>query len=412
MTSTGIEPGPAVQGATVRVVQFTDWGAAGTLRSEWEALLGKSAAATIFQSWEWMTSWWAAYGQNCELCLLALYQADGLIAIAPLYCHGPKHALRTRPRRLRLIGDRTGDSANLDLLYATGRHSEAVAGLASWLAARADMWDTLDMESVPSESPLLAELTTRLAAMGWSNLCLEWPHLVIVLPATWEEFLSRFSGKRRRYIGYARRRLQAKHQLVVCRCETTGQLRYFLDALYRLHGLRWQKVNRKGVFCSPQRRVFYEVVSEKLLQAGRLNFWLLELNGRPVAADFFPCFRGTTSAVQGGWDPEYAVYGVGQVLTSYELEKAIEEGYRAVDCLEGDNAYKLDWTAETRKFKNMIWFRPWTRGALCLRIHELLECSRNVARKIMPTGVWAVVRKAVRRVFPYRDPIEEPETRQ
>jgi CelD/BcsL family acetyltransferase involved in cellulose biosynthesis len=400
---------PMIPGAPLRVVRITDWSAAEALRAGWEALL-QERSATIFQTWEWMTSWWHAYGRGCELCLLAFYDGEQLVALAPLYYHGPTHALRRRPRSLRLIGDRTGDSANLDMLYVATRHAEVSLAFVDWLRAHRHTWDSFEMEGVPTESVLLSTLRAQLSNAGWLHRGRESPHLIIALPATWEELVGRLSRLGRRNIRHARRQLNKKFKVKAYRCETVKELRYFLDALYRMHTERWQVVSHKGVFRSPARLAFYEAVSESLLLSGKLYFWLLELDGHRVSAQFSLRFGRTITAVQTGWNPAFAPYSVGQVMWSHVLESAIGEGYSVLDLGEGDNPYKIGWTPERHTFTTMKWFRPRSRGSLLLRAHALLEGSREGLRAVVPAWLWAMVRGAVRRFVPYRNPIEEPET--
>src|SRR5687767_14522275 len=55
------------------------------LRSEWAALVAANPATSIFQTWEWLYSWWETYGAAHRLrVLVASDQAGKVCGIAPL----------------------------------------------------------------------------------------------------------------------------------------------------------------------------------------------------------------------------------------------------------------------------------------------------------------------------------------
>ncbi len=92
---------------------FTDESGFAALHDDWNALLARSRANTLFLTWQWQTTWWRCLGEG-DLWLLAWYDAGRLVAIAPLYLHDDSAGLRRfRPgglrRGLRLPGpDRRG----------------------------------------------------------------------------------------------------------------------------------------------------------------------------------------------------------------------------------------------------------------------------------------------------------------
>ncbi len=56
-------------------------------KKEWQDLLDSSLADKLFLSWDWMHSWWTIWGKKTtsRLHILAAYQDDELVGIAPLY---------------------------------------------------------------------------------------------------------------------------------------------------------------------------------------------------------------------------------------------------------------------------------------------------------------------------------------
>jgi hypothetical protein len=65
---------------------FTDESGFAALQDQWNTLLARSRANTLFLTWEWQTTWWRCLGEG-DLWLLAWYDQGRLLAIAPLYLH-------------------------------------------------------------------------------------------------------------------------------------------------------------------------------------------------------------------------------------------------------------------------------------------------------------------------------------
>src|SRR5262245_35156909 len=90
------------------------------MQSEWDALLRSSASKTTFITWEWMISWWRAYGTVGELCILAVYDQNSILrGLAPLRIRRAKRSGQT-VSALCFIGDGSFDSDYLDFIVAEG----------------------------------------------------------------------------------------------------------------------------------------------------------------------------------------------------------------------------------------------------------------------------------------------------
>ena len=103
------------------------------LRAEWEALLEEFACGSPFSTWEWLTSWWRAYAGEDRLRVLAVRNASSeLIGLAPLAI-STRRVCGVTLRVLRLAGDGTFDSDNLDLPVRPGCEAEFSRALLDWL---------------------------------------------------------------------------------------------------------------------------------------------------------------------------------------------------------------------------------------------------------------------------------------
>ncbi|MBI4542783.1 MAG: GNAT family N-acetyltransferase, partial [Gemmatimonadetes bacterium] len=284
-TLDGRPRGPsAAAGRRLRVRNIGSWDETPVLHPGWNELLASSASRTVFLTREWLQAWWDAYGGARELMLLVCLDDGGsVVGVAPLFRArrrvGPGWSLRI----VRLLGDGGGDSDNLDFIAREGCEAEVVRVVVDYLADHASEWDLLELNHVPAESAIAKALEPEVATRGWRGVAREAPRRVIRLSQTWEGHLGKLSKKMRREANHDVRRLEGLHHVGLRRCESEAELPSCLEALFRLDAARWGLRGEAGNFGLPQRRGFYAEVARRFLAAGRLDFWLLDVDGRPAA---------------------------------------------------------------------------------------------------------------------------------
>src|SRR5437660_10818067 len=102
---------------TVRV--YHDLDVLRTLVPAWDELLSVYPTATMFCSWEWLSSWWRAFGGARQLLVLAFCDRSTnnegrLIGLAPLSVERQRIAGAGGLRNSRLMARGCDDSANSD----------------------------------------------------------------------------------------------------------------------------------------------------------------------------------------------------------------------------------------------------------------------------------------------------------
>jgi CelD/BcsL family acetyltransferase involved in cellulose biosynthesis len=354
------------------------------LRVEWDALLEQYAGATPFCTWEWLATWWRAYAQNDRLLVLAARDASAaLIGLAPLALSTERScgvALRT----LRLMGDGSHDSDNLDLPVRPGSEAEFSQALINWIREHSREWDVGRWCTLPAQSPVGGRLLADLQALGWNVRTSTRPHTVLALPETWEGYLKGLSSNERSKIGRRMRRVEKLYDVRVRKCAEPAELGPALDALFDLHGKHWRQRGLPGSFQLPARRRFYRELAPLLLARQRLEFWLLELDGRVVAAQFAMRHGNSIYGLQEGFDPEYSADSVGYVLRSYLLKELISRGMRLYDFLGGPEEAKMRWGARAEHYLDIAFARPRSRGSLVLSLERASGGFKGWLRTKLP----------------------------
>lgn len=384
-----------VEEQSIRITTYSSWAQLEERISGWENILKENPALSIFSTPEWLGSWWKAFNSNRQMVTLAFSnESDDLLGLAPLYLDDSQLPLFGRLKCLRLIGDGSGDSDNLDVIVKPGHHKACAAALVEWLRAGSD-WQLCELNTLPSDSAVGSELMQVLKSFRWEFSVSEQPRLTIDLPDTWDTYLARLSNKERSKVRYYPRRLATKYDVRSFKCARTEDLSSCLEVLFGLHQKRWEMRSESGSFASAARREFYSQMGRSFLERNWLELWLLELNGKSVAVQFGFRYRNTVYSLQEGFDPDYMADRVGYVLRSYVLGNLISQGVRRYDFLAGRDRHrsKERWGARPSTYLNLRFASPGTFGSYYLIFDKLARKSKEWLRHRLPPGAWIALHR-------------------
>lgn len=348
------------------------------LEAEWDGFLSDSTADTLFLTFDWLSAWWESFGEGRDLRILVVRrEEDGLLVGAAPLVLGRGRWLGLLPmREMSLIGAGIAAADHLD--FPLRRGFEAVAGRALWERLSADRsdWDVLRLDGFSDTSPMLG-VFGETARFFSTNTC-----RFMSLPETWEAYLQTLPSKRRRRIGWRRRRLEKEFpDAVQFRTVTApGDLDGAMDSLFRLHQEVQTGRGNPGSFAGDTMRDFHRAVARRLLKAGRLRLHLITVDGEDIAAIY--CFRHGdalsfySTGFAGAWDR----HNPGRQVMAFSMESAIDEGAGVYDFLRGDESYKEAFEGEARLDLNLrVALRPGAR--LLLALEWLYKALR---RKLRP----------------------------
>jgi CelD/BcsL family acetyltransferase involved in cellulose biosynthesis len=304
------------------------------LADEWNALLRRSAADTIFLTLEFQRVWWRYLGEG-DLRIVAFRDDGELIGVAPLF-------LTTGSAGQRVLAAVGGvDVADyLDLIVAQGREEEVYATLLDYLTwPGASDWDALDLCNVHQDSPTLAMLPALAEARGWSaSVAKEDVCPIVQLPGSWDEYLQMLNKKHRHELRRKLRRAEAYERLrwyiVGPGQDLSNEVEAFLD-------LMAASTSDKEAFLTPQMRSFFRELAHVMYNAGWLQLVFLEIAGQRAAAYFNFIYDNRVMVYNSGLDwQSFPALSTGIVLAAYNIRHSIQHGRAAFDFMQGDERYK------------------------------------------------------------------------
>ena len=361
----------------------------------WDDLISHYPCASIFCTPEWLISWWRSHGKDRNLFVLAFFDSKlQLVALAPFSTSREQFLGSIRPLVIRLLGDGSRDSDNLDFPARAGFENMIAIKILEFLYANRKLWDMAVFNTMPTDSPVAGRLVDRLKLGQWTCLQDSCDRLTVFLPPTWDEYLKQISTKERRNLAYYGRRLEKQYSVFVYRCTHESQLAKCLDALFQMHQARWKQAGEPGSFADHVRREFYIELSQRLLARNRLELWILELDGKIAAAQFGMRYGTKVYSLQEGYDPAHVSDRVGFLLRGEVLRRLILEGIEIYDFLGGNDEHKARWRATLGSYQNVRFAPRWSKGAILLQSAHRMVTGKEWLRARLHPSAWRILHGA------------------
>ena len=299
-----------------------------SIEKEWEEILPRTKANTIFVTPWWQKVWWSHFGEGAELLILSVRDGDELIGVAPLMM---------KQRVLSFLGD-TDLFDYHDFLVLFGREGDFYNALCDHIAGLE--WDALELKSLRDGSPTLVHLRDLASSKGYTaHIEEEDVAPVAVLGSTWDEHLGSLRKKDRHELRRKLRRLENADHARQYSCETPLSLSESLGDFFRL--LRASSPE-KDAFLTFPRESFFRDIAEELAGRGQFKLYFLEVGDVRVASCICFDYADAYLLYNSGYDPEYSFLSVGLLNKAFCIKEAIEMGRETFDFLRGTERYKYD----------------------------------------------------------------------
>ena len=303
-----------------------------SLDDSWREVLAACATNNIFLTPQWQKAWWQAFGRGSELLLLSVRRNSELMGIVPLM---------RQQGRLSFIGS----SDVCDYMDFIARRGQEAAVLSQLLDRLETMdWDSIDLQSLLPHSLALSHFAPLAEQRGYQvEITEEDVSLQLVLPSSWEEYLSQLKSKDRHELKRKLRRLDQTKSSRFYTIVEKEQLRRDLEGFFELFKL---SEGEKAGFMTKQRKGFFEAMAHSLAEEGYIRLSFLEVGGVRVASVICFDYENDLYLYNSGYDPAYASLSVGLLLKVFCLKEGIAEGKRRFDFLRGAEPYKYDLGAQ------------------------------------------------------------------
>ena len=328
--------------------RYNNFDALASLKDDWDLLVEKSPCNVPFLTYKYLKTWWDTCGggewrAESELVLVAAFEDDALVGIAPLF-----HAKNLLGDPALMFVGAIEVSDFLDFIVEPQNLPEFVSGLIEFLLAEEAIpqWDVLDLYNILEESPTLAVLKDESDRRDWTHKQVRLqPSPFIPLPGNFDDYLMQIDKKQRHEI---RRKLRnVEDSLAAGRFYFTEGGDDLRDEVQAFVDMMAQDPSKKA-FLTDQMIQHIHNTAQTAAEDGYLHLAFFTLDGNKAAANLSFNYNNRLWLYNSGWDWEYRDYSPGWVLLAHLIQWANENGIEEFDFMRGDEPYKYKFGGQDR----------------------------------------------------------------
>ncbi len=320
----------------------------------WNRLLKQSVSPVPFLTPEYLSTWWQTLGggewpKDSELVLIAAFEGNELVGIAPLFAAKNQDGIHA----LLFIGA-VEVSDFLDFIVTAENLPAFLSGLLDFLLINEDIppWDVLDLHNLLDSSPTLVALQTEAEKRGWQHRQTRLqPSPLVSLPGDFEAYLMSLDKKQRHEI---RRKLRNADtdpvQPGLYFVEDPEMLDVEVDAFIDMMA---QDPEKQAFLTEPMRAHMHNV-ARVALENGWLQLAFYTLDGKKAAAHYSFIWNNRVWLYNSGWDGEFRSYSPGWLLLANLLRWATENGVTEFDFMRGNEDYKYKFGGVDRFVERVV----------------------------------------------------------
>lgn len=272
----------------------------------------------------WLKAWWSVFAKEYDLMVCTGRYKGQLVGIAPLMAKGD---------RVWIMGDR--DTCDYGTIIFNPQYGhEFMSSLLSYLSQRGIKRFDIKSREDSSLSVLLKNINLPGVDIKY---CISDRTYGIHLPATWDAYLDRLSGKHRHEIRRKMRRLYEAGNVKVSILSRPEECNSFMETFIQLFR---SNIPAKKAFMTPEKALFFKRLVYYTSRFDLPRMVILHLNEKPVAATLCFDLGGHLYLYNNGYDMNFSHLSVGLMVKVFTIKHAIEGGKRYFDFLRGDEKYK------------------------------------------------------------------------
>jgi len=337
-----------VEEDALRVEEVTLTSELDRYRQPWRALHSRSADADLFNSFEWLRAWLAAFWGDRPISFRFVWRGSELVGLLPLLpdrrgelaCRGVLvTAANLQTPRLNLLT--SGQDAAI--LRAALRHEAGRSGRVRFVFQRlADDSEATGALRSAAATTGLRTITRRAAASPF-----------IRFGGTWSDYLEQRTGKLRHELRRKRRRFFAEEGSRWRVLRVPDEVDEAIRAVMEIERESWKEAEGTSFDTEAGLADFYRDLARRLADVGMLEIYLLEVGDRPVAHVYCAAYGATLYALKTSYRGDQSRLSPGAVIIGLMLENACAAGYEVVDLLGAQDGWKTPLATDVHELRTV-----------------------------------------------------------
>jgi CelD/BcsL family acetyltransferase involved in cellulose biosynthesis len=355
------------------------------LENEWNDLI-ENSAVHIYQTFEWMRTWWKYFKKPGQCVHILVFHVDGNVAgIAP-FLKESKRLFGIIPfSHLRLIG--SGLSDYLDIIIRTGYEQTIIDSFFTYLTEHRHEWALVDAECVNENSHLMKYVNQISHSQELKIVSIKGSSgLYIELPDSEEVLMNNMGDTSRHNYKRKLKSFQQKNEgdLQILQNETED-IAGAVDKFSEIHGKRWNSLGFPSAFDQKHHREFHAEFSKKFAQRGWLKMYMLRAKSETVGVGYAFTFNKRIYLYQSNaFGPKEVMQcSPGILIRVLIMIDGVKNGMKVLDYLRGSEEYKSRETdvLETKNFSVRI-FSPARQKYIAIYMFLVAELISKANKRI------------------------------
>lgn len=310
------------------------------LESAWDELCAQRPEPAFFLSHWWFRCCWPGSESGPRPLILVARQGSEIGGIAPLLIR--RSRWRGLPARAITLMQNQ-DSPRADFVLSPHRGRAALSAMLDHLARRRG-WDLLRLGKIErggSTDALLSELLD-----GAPHLRLPAARCPLLeIGGSWEEFWTGQSQRFKKTVRNVANRLERLGKVSVADMAAVASAAECASVFREVALLSHKKDLPISVGRNDRIARFFADLTEVLHRRSQLLFWVLRLDGRPIATEYHVRDGDRVYALRSDFDDRHRNSSPGTYLSQRIIRSYFDLGVRVYDMGPGESEYKQRWAS-------------------------------------------------------------------
>ncbi|MGK0270824.1 MAG: CelD/BcsL family acetyltransferase involved in cellulose biosynthesis [Cocleimonas sp.] len=329
------------------------------LKHQWNQLVESSSCQNPFMLWEWMYTWWDVFGsRDNQLYIIAIYEGNSLISIAPFYI---KKKFKFS-KRLSFIGEGENQADAIvthypDIIVSEKHQEIAVSKTVEYLRNSMENKHVFDFArfDLVKQDAVIHKVTKELSQNIETKREHSGNQFIIPLPTDGDEYIASLSKSARKQFRLKHNRLEKAGEFELA---NENDLSKGLEVVEKLHRSRWEEVVSTSIFDSQLFNSFHSKLCERFAGQDIVDIRTMTLNDSTIVAAYNFKYKKMSYSYLSGFNSEddnrLSPMFVFDLL---ELKKLIDEGFHSFDLLvsESENNYKKRFGSNIIPCDKILW---------------------------------------------------------
>ena len=315
------------------------------ISKSWDNLLDRSQYSIPHWRHAWVSSWLKSYWKDKPLCFILVWVRNSLVAAAPLVLD----AMSFYGTKLTTLRFASSAITTANFFIVDMQHLGCTEPLSNHIASLKNSWTIGELTDIPkwiadnlcehlSESNLPLR-TLRRRARNSPYLPLNGSHQI---------YLESQSSNFRYDVGRCSRKIQNAGSVIVERFDDQRSVSGNLDIAFEVSRKSWKGPLRTDMAGTDESRLFYQSLCQSTDIECRPMLWVLSLDDRPIAIQFYIADQSTIHLVRSDFRENYSRLRPGAYLQNEIIRECYSMNFKELDFGGMDYSYKMRYTNHVR----------------------------------------------------------------